>query len=161
MSKVTKELLIKTGCYFVATCVLMVIIKYSGLLDIIKTISQRATSGTSIPLNMADWLLLIGYRLLIYFAIPLLVSIIELIFVKKKRHISWVVLNLEAHFIAISIVCGLYYLFALDYVVGTKILTIEHSLTSLLLLFFTVTLGKTFPHIFIPNEKEAFPELDK
>jgi len=154
MDKVTKELLIKTVCFSIAIILLIITLKYTNVFETMKAISSRISNPSDHPLNAGEWAMLFGYRVAVYFGIPLLVTVVELIFLKEKRKVAWAVINLEAHFIALSIVCGIYYLFAIDYALGTKILTIEHSLTSLLLLLFTVILGKTFPHIFVPNYKE-------
>lgn len=158
MTKVTKELLIKTLAFVLLIAILMYVDKVSGLFDTIKEISSRISNPSAHPLNSGEWAALFGYRFIIYFALPILVTAFELIFIKTKRCFAWAILNFEAHFIALSIVCGVYYVLALDYVMGAKILTIEHSVTSLMLLLFTILLSKKFPHIFIPDEKGLFQE---
>lgn len=161
MTKVTKELFIKTLAFVLIIAILMYVDKITGLFDMVKNISSRITNPSANPLNAGDWAILFAYRFVIYFALPIIVTVVELIFFKQKRSFAWAILNFEAHFIALSIVCGVYYVFALDYVIGSKILTIEHSVTSLMLLLFTFLLSKKFPHIFIADEKSTFVEENK
>jgi len=158
MKRATKELFVKSLVFTLLIILMMVIIKFTDLNSIIRGYESRVGNISSHPLNGLEWLAIVGYRILIYFAIPIFVTIFEIIFFKNKRKMSWAIVNFEAHFIALSLVCGVYVIFGLDYLFGTRILTIEHSVTSILLFLFTFLLGKKFPHVFIPNEKETFTE---
>lgn len=161
MTKVAKELIYKTIAFILVVVILIVINDKCGLYDAMKDISARISNPSANPLNGGDWALLFGYRFCVYFALPILVTAFEFIFFKNRRHFCWAILNCEAHFIALSLVCGCYYIFGFDYILGGRIFTIGQSVSSFMLLLFTILLSRKFPHVIMKDEKKMFPEENK
>ena len=151
--KLNTELLVKTIVFAVSFILTMLILSFTPLPNEIKNIMSTIGADVYEPPVRKEWSVLFVYRLLIYFLIPVVVTIVELIFIKRKRKAHTLLLNLEAQFLGFTVISGLFYLFALDYVFKADIFSIKDSIMSLLLFILTLTLDKNMPHVFLTNDE--------
>lgn len=157
MKKLLKEnldLIIKTIIFSIVFSVIMLILaKCTNLPNIIKDITSKIDSCVYVEPDGREWVILFLYRLSIYFGLPIIVIIFEIIFFKKKRNLHSILLNLEAQFLSFSLISGLYYFFSLDYIFKSNIFSIKDSIVFLISFVITFVADKEIGHVIQNKEK--------
>jgi len=152
MKRITKEILIRAAAYGVVFVVTMLILSKTPLPNRIKEIISSIGAEVYEPPIVADWAVLFSYRISIYLAAPVLVSVFEMgVFKSKRNKYTWIT-NFEAQFLGFSIISGIFYLFSLDYVFKADIFAIKDSIVFLFLFILTAILDKRLPLVFMKEE---------
>jgi hypothetical protein len=99
-------------------------------------------------------LLLIIYRVLIYFTFPVLITVMEKIIQHNKNRFSKLLIeNFNIQFCAYALLAGLYSIFGIDKILGVDIFDTADSFLFVTSFIFSILLNKKFPDLFT-DEKE-------
>jgi len=148
------EIIIKSISFGLAFVLMMLVLSQTALPNTIKSIMVKIDADIYEPPIASEWATLFGYRIAIYFSVPFLVTLFELIFLKNKRNKNTILTNLEAQFLSFSLLNSIFYLFSLDYLFKANIFSIYDSLLTLLLFIVTILFDKRMPYILMVNKEE-------
>ncbi len=154
MKKINWEIIIKSISFGSVFILIMFILSRTTLPNTIKSIMAKIDSDIYEPPIASEWATLFGYRIAIYFGVPFLTTLFEIIFFQNKRNKNVILTNLESQFLSFSLINGVFYLFSLDYLFKANIFSIYDSLLALLLFIVTFLFDKRMPHILTVNEEE-------
>ena len=104
--------------------------------------------------KVSSYILLIVYRILIYFTFPFIVSLFE--FLKNKMKLKYrklLIQNFNIQFFTYALISGIYVLFGLDKLLNVEIFGASDAMLFITGFVFTTIIDKTIPSLISDNKE--------
>lgn len=96
--------------------------------------------------KLTSYLLLIFYRILVYFTLPFVMALVE-VFAKKKKYIILLIDNFNVQFCTYALITGIYLIAGLDKLLGVEIFGSSDAMLFITGFVFTLILQRSIPSV--------------
>lgn len=136
-----KKFLIKSAifvAYFVCLLGLAILLKWPQEFDSHVYLDN--------DFKLISYLLLIFYRILVYFTLPFVIALVE-VFTKKKKYIILLIDNFNVQFCTYALMTGIYLIAGLDKLLGAEIFGTSDAMLFITGFVFTFILQRSIPSL--------------